>query len=112
MFAGKSIKTDPMKKTFFTLFILSLFIAGPSISQKQFYFGVAGTGQNTWITNQNNYGLGFDMDTKVTFGGSGNVNVGFDFNKHIGLKVEIGYSKLGQNYTDTHIDTVFTRNIK
>jgi hypothetical protein len=26
--------------------------------------------------------------------------------------VEIGYSKLGQNYTDTHIDTVFTRNIK
>lgn len=101
-----------MRKFLFSVLITFLLFTGPLMSQKQLYFGIAGTAQNTWITNQNNYGLPFTMDSKITFGGSGNVNIGFDFDKHIGLKLEIGYSKLGQNYSDTRGDSTYSRNIK
>ncbi len=94
-----------MKKSFYPLIIAMLFLTGPLMAQKQLYFGLQGTGLSSVITNQNNYGLPFEMDYKVTFGGSGNVNVGFDFNKHFGLKLEIGFAKLGQNYADNHTDT-------
>ena len=101
-----------MKKTFYALCIAMLFLSGSLMSQKQLYFGLSGTGLSSVITNQNNYGLPFEMDYSVTFGGSGNVNVGFDFNSHFGLKLEIGFAKLGQKYKDNYKDTVYTRNIK
>ena len=101
-----------MKKIIIALAAVLLLLAGPVMSQKQLYFGLAGTAQNTWTTNQNNYGLPFEMDYAVTFGGSGNLNIGFDFNKHIGLKTEIGFSKLGQNYKDNYRDTAYSRNIR
>ena len=101
-----------MKKSLSALIIALLFFTGPLMSQKQLYFGLAGTGLSSVITNQNNYGLPFEMDYKFTMGGSGNVNVGFDFNKNVGLKLEIGYAKLGQKYQDTYMDTVYTRNVK
>jgi len=100
-----------MKKTLFFVIFVSLFASGALMSQKQLYFGVAGTGLSSSITNQNNYGLPFEMDYKVAFGGSVNVNIGFDFSKHAGLKLEIGYTKLGQKYQDTYKDTVYTRDI-
>jgi hypothetical protein len=101
-----------MKKSLSAAVIALLFFIGPLMSQKQLYFGLAGSGLSSVITNQNNYGLPFEMDYKVTFGGSGNVNMGFDFNNHMGLKLEIGFAKLGQNYQDTYKDTVYSRNIK
>ena len=96
---------------------LLLFATVSTFAQKGFYFGIAGTGQSTWITNQNNYGLP-EMDYKSTYGGGINANIGFDFNNHIGLKLEIGYSKLGQKYTDKRADEdtgttdAFERNVK
>ncbi|MFZ4520440.1 MAG: porin family protein [Bacteroidales bacterium] len=101
-----------MKKSLSALIVALLIFTGPLMSQKQLYFGLAGTGLSSVITNQNNYGQYFEMDYKVTFGGSGNVNIGFDFNKHIGLKLELGFAKLGQKYEDTHGDTLYTRNVK
>ncbi|MCX6268480.1 MAG: outer membrane beta-barrel protein, partial [Bacteroidetes bacterium] len=105
-----------MKKTLSAAIIALFFLSGPLMSQKQLYFGLAGTGLGSFITNQNNYGLGFEMDYAATFGGSGNVNVGFDFNNSLGLKLEIGFAKLGQKYADerTLNDTNYryTRNIK
>jgi len=101
-----------MKKSLSILIIVFFFTSGTLMSQKQLYFGLAGTGLSSVITNQNNYGLDFEMDYKVTFGGSGNVNIGFDFNQHAGLKLEIGFAKLGQRYEDIHDDTVYTRNVK
>jgi hypothetical protein len=112
MFADSNPKKEiPMKKTLSALILALILISGPLMSQKHFYFGVGGGGLNTWITNQNNYGLPFDMDTKITFGGAFNANIGFDFNDNIGLKLEIGYAMLGQKYSDTHKDTVYTRDI-
>lgn len=89
--------------------------AGQSFSQSRLYFGLVGTGYNTWITNQQNYGRP-DMDYMATFGGGGNLAIGFDFSKNIGLQVQVGYAKLGQNFEDTQVvnDTtyMYTRNIK
>jgi hypothetical protein len=101
-----------MKKSLATIIIAVLCFAGPLAAQKQFYFGLAGTGLSSVITNQNNYGLPFEMDYTVTLGGAGNVNVGFDFSNNIGLKLELGFAKLGQKYEDTYQDTVYTRNIR
>jgi hypothetical protein len=101
-----------MKKLLSALFIAVMMFTGSLMAQKQLYFGLAGTGLGSFITNQNNYGLPFEMDYTLTFGGSGNVNIGFDFNNNIGIKTEIGYAKLGQNYNDTYNDTVYTRKIK
>ena len=100
-----------MKKLYPALMAIMLFTTLSSFAQKGFYFGIAGSGQTTWITNQENYGLP-DMDYKTTFGGGINANIGFDFSNHIGLKMEIGYTKMGQKYTDTRNDTTFDRNVK
>ena len=104
-----------MKKTLSIVIFALLFAAGPLMAQKQLYFGVGGTGLTSYITSVNNYGLRF-MDYKQTsFGGKGNVYIGFDFSKHAGLKIEIGYGKLGQDLTkDYNVtpDSVFDRSIK
>lgn len=101
-----------MKKISSALILCFMLFAVGATAQKQFYFGLAGGGLSSVITNQNNYGLPFEMDYTVTFGGHGNVNAGFDFNKHLGLKLEIGFAKLGQKYEDNYQDTIYTRNIK
>ncbi|MDP1623722.1 MAG: porin family protein [Bacteroidales bacterium] len=107
-----------MKKTISALIIAFLFSSVSLMAQKQLYFGLAGTGLSSIVTNQNNYGLWFEMDYKVTFGGSGNVTAGFDFNKHAGLKLEIGFAKLGQKYADhtkgpnDSVYSDYTRNVK
>jgi opacity protein-like surface antigen len=99
-------------KKILTLALFAVLLAGPLMAQKEMYFGISGTGLSSVITNQNNYGLPFEMDYKAAFGGGVNANVGFDFNKNIGLKLEIGYAKLGQKYEDTYKDTLYTRNIR
>jgi hypothetical protein len=103
-------------KKIYSLLLLALFLgAGQAIAQKQLYFGAQGTGLSTWMTNPQNYGRP-DMDYVATFGGAGNVNIGFDFNKHIGLLLQVGYAKLGQKFKDTQVvnDTTYSyaRNIK
>jgi hypothetical protein len=104
-----------MKKFFSLVFLALLVGVGPSFAQKQLYFGAQGTGLNSWITNQQNYGRP-DMDYVATFGGGGNINIGFDFNNHIGLQLQFGYEKLGQKFKDSNVvnDTTYsyTRNIK
>jgi hypothetical protein len=53
----------------------------------------------------------FEMDYVPTIGGSGNIHLGFDFNKSVGLKLEAGYQMLGQRYKDTYNDTAYTRTV-
>ena len=95
-----------------SLVVLALFLTtGSLVGQKQLYFGAQGTGMSTWILNQNNYGRP-DMDYVATFGGAGNVNIGFDFNQNFGLFLQVGYAKLGQKFRDVIDDTTYTRNVK
>jgi len=101
-----------MKKNLSALFIVLMISTVPLMAQKRLYFGLAGTGLSSVIINQNNYGLPFEMDYAFTMGVGGNANIGFDFNEHIGLKLEIGWAKLGQKYDDLYNDTIYTRNVK
>lgn len=101
-----------MKKTLTAMLVAVMFTPALLMAQKQLYFGLAGTGLSSVITNQNNYGLPFEMDYQLTFGGAGNATIGFDFNKNIGLRLEIGFSKLGQNYKDNYKDTNYTRKVR
>jgi len=100
-----------MKKLYSALVALLLMTTIPAIAQKGLYFGIAGTVQDTWMTNQNNYGRS-PLDYQPTFGGSGNINIGFDFTNHLGIKVELGYGQFGQEYKKTITDSAFTRNVK
>ena len=101
-------------RRFFSLICLVLFLsAGTAVAQKRLYFGLQGTAMNTWITNQNNYDpTRADMTYAATFGGGGNVNIGFDFNDHLGLVLQVGYAKLGQKSKQMIGDTNYTRNVK
>lgn len=101
-----------MKKPLTLLVAVMICCSSQLLSQNQFYFGLAGTGLGSAITNQNNYGLNFELSYKVTIGGSFNAGIGYDFNDHFGLKTEIGFAKLGQRYQDTYNDTLYTRNLK
>ena len=100
-----------MKKICSLIVFAFLLTSVTVFAQKQLYFGIGGTGMTTGFMNQNNYGLE-DMNWKATFGGSFNANIGFDFNSHIGLKLEIGYNPIGQKYDNSVHDTTVTRTIK
>ncbi|MEI6682002.1 MAG: porin family protein [Bacteroidota bacterium] len=107
-----------MKKTLSFILFALLFAAGPLMSQKQLYFGVGGTILSPYTIHQNNYGIPFLFDEKMTSAkGAGNINIGFDFNNHLGLKVEIGVATLGQDYNDKSHGTngnndLYARSIK
>lgn len=98
-------------KKIYSLIILAFFLtAGQAFAQKQLYFGAGGTGISSWFINQNNYGYkDLDVDAGITYGF--NANVGFDFNKNLGVKLELGFQKLGQNYKKDVGDTSFTRKV-
>ncbi len=107
-----------MKKTLSFILFALLFAAGPLMSQKQLYFGIGGTVLSPYTIHQNNYGLPFLFDEKMTsMKGAGNINIGFDFTNHFGLKVEIGVATLGQDYKDKSHGTngnndLYARSIK
>ena len=99
-------------KKIYSIVLLFLFIgAGLLIAQKQLYFGGQGTGYSTWVTDLNNFGRP-DMDYVATFGGGGNLYVGFDFSKNFGLILMPGFQKLGQKSKDVLNDTTYARNVK
>jgi hypothetical protein len=100
-----------MKKIILLSLILLVTTPLASLAQKQLYFGMAGTFTTTWITNQNIYGQP-ELNYKLTGGYCVNLNIGFDFNKHIGLKTEVGYALLGQGYDGKQYDTATTRKVR
>jgi hypothetical protein len=100
-----------MKRSYLLLLSFSLLVlSGPLAAQSQLYFGANGSILSTWTTNQMNYGKP-DMDYKLTFNPSGNINIGYDFNKNFGLILAPGYAVLGQKYEDVINDTAYSRRV-
>jgi hypothetical protein len=108
---AKKTKSLPMKKLY-TAIVAALLIASiPAVAQKGLYVGVSGAIQSTWVTNQNNYGLP-EMDYNTTFHGAANINIGYDFTDHLGVKAEVGYATYGQKYKDQKGDSTLSREVK
>lgn len=82
-------------------------------AQKGFHIGASGTFSSTFIYTQNNYGTlapftkgvvrVSEMDYKLTWGGSGGIVLGYNFNSWAGLQAEIQYNSTGQKYEDNFI---------
>jgi hypothetical protein len=100
-----------MKKLYPALLAFLMLASFPSLAQKGLYIGIAGSANSVWITNQNNYGLP-EMDYTTTFAMAGNLNIGYDFNNHIGLKLEFGLNQIGEKYHDTKGSDTYSREVK
>jgi hypothetical protein len=91
--------------------IILFFTVSEASAQSKFTVGASGGVINPWMTNQNNYGLDFEMDYAPKVGGNGQIVLGYQFNKHVGVEAGIGYALLGQKYKDTHNGNDYQRNV-
>ena len=97
-----------MRKTFAVILILAS-VAG--FGQKGMYLGIGGFVGSSGIVNQNAYGNP-ELDYEFPFSYGFSLNVGYGITDNIGAKMEIGYARLGQKYSDVRGDTSFTRDIQ
>jgi hypothetical protein len=105
---SNSQKKETMKKT---LVLVLLFLSAAGFGQKTFYFGLGGYYGASGVVNQNDYGLP-ELDYEVPSSYGYNANLGYCFTKNIGIKMEIGYARLGQKYSDTRDSVFYTRDVK
>jgi hypothetical protein len=74
---------------------------------KHFDIGLQFGYSNTWIINQNNYGLP-ELDYDTYWGSAFNFQAGYNFTSEMGLFIEVGMANTGQNYKDDnythHVD--------
>ncbi|MCX6286124.1 MAG: porin family protein [Bacteroidetes bacterium] len=100
-----------MKRTvFITICLLFAGILNVS-AQKGLSIGVGGNVNAIFILNQNAYGME-ELDYKQSIGGAVNLGIGYNFTNWLGLKTEIGYTRMGQQYYDNKDNPVVTRNVK
>jgi hypothetical protein len=103
-----------MKKNFFLTLSLLIFVVISSLAQKHdtctWYIGGGGNFNSTWIVHQNTYGEPL-MKYQFTPSYAVNANIGLDFSPHWGVKMELGYTLLGQKYKDTQYGLPANRTI-
>ena len=100
-----------MKRILF-IAILLLFAGIMSVSaQKGLSIGIGADYNAIFILNQNAYGME-ELDYKPSTGGAVNLGIGYNFFNWLGLKMEVGYTRMGQQYYDHKDNPVVTRNVK
>ena len=87
-----------MKKGLFSLMIVCFAFA--SNAQQGFFIGLDGQGHGSFILNQNSFGYNYEPDYKFTIGFGTALKLGYMINEMSGLQFELGYNKMGQNYSD------------
>jgi hypothetical protein len=107
-----------MRKSFLVLVALFPILL---FAQKGFHIGASGTFSSTFIYTQNNYGTlapftkgvvrVSEMNYKLTWGGSGGVVLGYNFEPWVGLQAEVQYNTTGQKYEDNFIGPAVLPNI-
>jgi len=100
-----------MKRSLF-IAILILFVGIIHVSaQKGFSIGIGGDYNAIFIQNQNTYGQTL-WEYDKSLGGAVNLQLGYNFFNWFGLKMEVGYTRMGQNYFDQENNPTVTRSIK
>ncbi|MCX6245724.1 MAG: outer membrane beta-barrel protein [Bacteroidetes bacterium] len=113
-----------MKKANCLLAILLIFALMPSMAQTteptqptqikyepEWYVGGGGNVLSTFVLHNQFYGE-HALLGEFTLGYAGNVNVGYDFSKHWGFKMEVGYSTMGQKFSGTQYTEPATLDLK
>ena len=77
-----------------------LLVSYQGYSQKGYGFGINGSINTVWITNQNMYGDA-EINHAVKVAPEFNLTGGYNFIDNLGLWIDLGYAKLGQNYSGT-----------
>ena len=94
-----------------TLLLALILISAAGFGQKTLYIGLGGYYGASGVINQNTYGMAeMDYDIPASYGY--NLNIGYNFTKHLGIKLELGYARLGQKYSDVINFQDVTRQIK
>jgi hypothetical protein len=89
-----------MKRTI--ILFASILAVLPAFSQKGFHAGLVGSGNLTFIINQNSWGRP-ELEYAPTYGYAGGMAVGYNFDRHFGLQGELLASKQGQNYHEENV---------
>ncbi len=76
-----------------------LLTCGPSFAQTGFDFGIKGLVQTSSLLNSTDQGAGTEINYKNGVTGGAGVSGGYSFNNHMGVELDILYSKQGQGYT-------------
>jgi hypothetical protein len=107
----RKLKPELMKKLLFIALLLMVAATGNVSAQKGLSVGVGVNYNGIFILNQNAYGME-ELDYKPTTAFAGNLGLGYNFFNWLGVKMEIGYTPMGQKYYDNKDNPVITRDIK
>ena len=75
-----------------------LFIGAPSFAQSGFDFGLKGFLGTSSLLNSTDQAAGPELDYKNSIKIAGGISGGYNFNKHIGVELNVLYAKQGQSY--------------
>ncbi len=104
-----------MKKGYFLTIALWMFIVTGSFGQNMYpgawYIGAGASLNSTWIINQNTYGEP-RLNDVITLNMAGNINIGFEYARHWGIKAELVFSQLGEQFEGTQYGEPATRTIR
>ena len=93
-------KIDMKLRTTITLILICFVMVSVNAQKaKKFELGLQAGYSNTWIINQNNYGLP-ELDYDTYWGLGYNFQAGYNFNNEMGVFIEVGMTNQGQSYKD------------
>lgn len=76
----------------------ALLIFGHVLYGQSIRVGVKGTGNTTWLLNQNVFDTDEELDHSASFGVNGGISATYMFNDLIGLSLDVMYASVNQNY--------------
>ncbi len=86
-----------LRTTITLILICFVMVSVNAQKAKKFELGLQAGYSNTWIINQNNYGLP-ELDYDTYWGLGYNFQAGYNFNNEMGVFIEVGMTNQGQNY--------------
>ncbi len=100
-----------MKKFYTLLLIMTIAATTTTYAQKGLNIGVSGSIISTSIINQNVWGNGYEYDYEITYSNNYGFDIGYNFTNNLGIHTGFGFYNLGQDYTDSHNDINWKRNL-
>lgn len=99
-----------LRTTITLMLICFAFVTVNAQKTKKFEVGLQAGYSNTWIINQNNYGLP-ELDYDTYWGMGYNFQAGYNFSSDMGVFIEVGMTNQGQSYKDDNYSHTFDQGV-